>query len=116
MGTTLSSDGGESNEYVNDDEDDDTDERSALLEADPVAAQKPLSYGKYGEYCYATLTIAVCSKQWWYEVDVEATFRYDAIKSYPVPQYLVRWPTWIFKCYSHFTNYGPMLDVMWLYT
>ena len=40
VGTSLSSDGGESNEYVNDDEDDDTDERSALLEVDPVAAQK----------------------------------------------------------------------------
>ena len=41
VGTTLSSDGGESKEYVKDDDDDDTDERSALLEVDPVAAQKP---------------------------------------------------------------------------
>ena len=68
-----------------------------------------------GMHCYATLTVTVCLKQWWFEVDVEATFRSDAIKSYPVPQYLIRWFTQLFKCYSHFADYGPMLNVMRLY-
>ena len=54
--------------------------------------------------------ITACLRQWWFEVDLETTFRLDAIKLYPVSQYFLGWPTWLFIGYSHRANYGAMFD------